>query len=194
VGDIVKELVQLVSGIFGEQRWGKLFTVAIIIISIFAVFIFWDSATGDFTLRATEKKIALLSDLYKLEQDGIMNSAELSPLYQKLVQELQGYKPALSTLSATSISPDLMQFLGGVVVWVVMALMILFTNSTTNKGATFIVAIVVGVILGFLGTLTPDNSDNLANFMTGIGVQFGVIGLIVIWQKMKSGKKPQAAT
>lgn len=168
---------------------GKLFTVVVIIIVIFIGFILWDSATGDFTLRATEKKITLLSNLYRLEQDGITNSPELSPLYQEMVQEVQGYRPALSTLSANNVSPNLVQFLGGVFVWFAMAVMILLTNSTTNKGATFIVAIVVGAVFGFLGTLIPDSQDTLTNFIIGIMVQFGIVGLFLLWQKVSSWKR-----
>ncbi|MCB9449949.1 MAG: hypothetical protein H6672_00830 [Anaerolineaceae bacterium] len=191
-GNIITEFAGLISGIFGEKRWAKALTVIIILAGVLIGFFAWDRITGDFTLRSFEKRVDLLSSLYDLEQSGITTSANLSPIYLEMVQEIKNYKPTLYNVIPDNISPNLSNFLGGFIFWVFLGGAILLTD-TTNKGNTFLGATAAGVIFGLVAIVIPDNVDNGINFLAGVGMQIAFIILILLWQRITARAKASSA-
>lgn len=191
MGENLSWLSSLLTGIFGENRLGRVLQLAFIATILIVAFGIWDSLTGDFTLRRTEKRIGLLADLYDLEQDGITNSQQLGVLYEELAAELERYEPTLVSIPPEIATPNLWQFIGGFGLWVLIGVIITLGRDP-NKAVTLVAALIIGLIFGALGAVVPDTNETGTNIVLGFVAQFLFIAALLLLQRrsQKPSKVP----
>jgi hypothetical protein len=188
MGEIAKWITTLLSSVFGENRIGRILALLFLIIAVIAAVGIWDSMTGDFSLRQTEKKINLLITLQDLEAKGIDNSPTLKPIYEKLAKELENYGPRFLSISFDVATPNTWQLIGGLFVWVIMGL-IFGLGKSLNKGNTLIGVIVLGAIGAIVGTIVPDADDVFVNILFGMGAQIVLLVLVSIYGSISNRRK-----
>lgn len=190
--DFSSSILLSLEALFLQFNYRRLFFWLFIIIFSISVFLSIEKTTGYFFFLKMERKITLLTKLNDLSDSGINAKPDLVPIFDKLVSELNSYKVGNSYPINITISSDSMvlagKFIAGSLIGFVLSMLELIKIwQHRDEGRTFVATtFVLGVLLGFIGSLIPVIYFPWINIVAYITIQFI---LIIIIQRLIDSKK-----
>lgn len=94
----------------------------------------FETTTGFFYYQNLEKKVALLSEMQKIAQNDVLHNADLYPIYQATIKEIEAKNIQPLVLASPSFSIEFFKALSGATLWILFAVLGLFgTFGKENK-------------------------------------------------------------
>ena len=173
---------------------GRFLVAILIIIVVVGILLFPYIDANFLCYNRIEKRIDNLQKLVTLTGKTVDEDVGLMEEYQSILAEMENARDkAFATTKTDSKKDRLVKFIGGAIIWVIVAIVLPFSKKKGTKRtrkdfwnnvAGAILCLGIGSMLGYFSTLIPTLGIVEVN-----GVVIPIVQLIFLWLIMESPKK-----